>query len=423
MEIRSGAPSNKKARFGPPATSSSGGMAVVARSGVGPLSGSEKQESCPDRISDLPDGVLGEIISRLSTKEGVRTQILARRWRPVWRAAPLNLDCREIPVPRLFNPLDQVHFELVTANSATPEELVRVTYTGTFFRGEHVGEDNSYDDSYLPEAILSGRQSAVRRLCIPASYLHCRHSTVDAWLRSPRLNNLQVLEFYYLFPPCLRQHDIGPFSCPSLMPSPPALNPQISSSLQTIAFALCKLPDNYVRALKLPLLRRLSLVDVDVSDVSLQSIISSTSPTLESLLLVWTVRHHCIRINSPNLISIGISGYYGKIVIEDASSLQRLLCDGDCKKLRIVITSAPKLQVMGKLSNIFSESGITNDRIIIQVLTFNNTFTSIHWYKQVPCNSTFTLLILCFILHEVFADSQHIHSGSFYQDVVYQHGL
>ena len=152
-----------------------------------------------------------------------------------------------------------------------------------------------------------------------------------------------MLEFYYMFPPCLRQHDIGPFSCPSLMPSPPALNPQISSSLQTIAFALCKLPDNYVRALKLPLLRRLSLVDVDVSEVSLQSIISSTSPTLESLLLVWTVRHHCIRINSPNLISIGISGYYGKFVIEDASSLQRLLCDGDCKKLRIVITSAPKL--------------------------------------------------------------------------------
>ena len=176
---------------------------------------------------------------------------------------------------------------------------------------------------------LSGRQSAIHRLCIPASYLHCRHSTVDAWLRSPRLDNLQVLEFYYLFPPCLREQHIRPFSCPSLMPSPPAFNPKISSSLQTIAFALCKLPDNYVWVLKLPLLRRLSLVDVDVSDVSLQSIISSTSPTLESLLLVWTVRQHCIRINSPNLISIGISGYYGKIVIEDASSLQRLLCDGD----------------------------------------------------------------------------------------------
>ena len=152
-----------------------------------------------------------------------------------------------------------------------------------------------------------------------------------------------MLEFYYLFPPCLRQHDIVQLSCPSLMPSPPAFNPQISSSLQTITFALCKLPDNYVRALKLPLLRRLSLVDVNVSEVSLQSIISSTSPTLESLMLVWHVKHHCIRINSPTLMSIGISGIFGKIVIQDASSLQRLLCDSDCKKLQIVITSAPKL--------------------------------------------------------------------------------
>jgi hypothetical protein len=202
----------------------------------------------------------------------------------------------------------------------------------------------------------------------------------------------------------------------SIQPSDFLLSPNLRLCSLQVTRQLCT-------ALKLPLLRRLSLVDVDISDVSLQSIIHSSSPALESLLLVWTVKNHCIRINSPNLISIGICGHYGKVVIEDASSLQRLLCDDHSKNLRIVITSAPKLQVMGKLSNIFCESGITNDRIIIQVLTFNNTFTSIHSYKQVSCNPTFILLILCFILHEVFADSQHIHSGSFYQDVVYQHGL
>ena len=139
MEVHSGGPSTKRVRLAPSTTPSYDGLAVAAGSGKGAPTRSKNQEeqSGPDHISDLPDGVLDGIISRLSTKEGVRTQILARRWRPLWHAAPLNLDYHEIPVPRLFNPLDQVHFELVTVFSTRPEELVRVTYTGTFFRGEH----------------------------------------------------------------------------------------------------------------------------------------------------------------------------------------------------------------------------------------------------------------------------------------------
>ena len=137
-KMESADPSAKKMRLPPAATPVvDPAPGSAGRSGnPAPIGSQEPIESLVDRISDLPDDILGEIISLLPTKDCCRTQVLSIRWRPLWRVVPLNLDYHQLS---LFN------------------------------------------DFEIPRAIISSHQGSVQSLCIPSCYLskHTMPCTVD----------------------------------------------------------------------------------------------------------------------------------------------------------------------------------------------------------------------------------------------------
>jgi hypothetical protein len=169
-----------------------------------------------------------------------------------------------------------------------------------------------------------------------------------------------------------------PQTCPSSMPSPLTSMLRFSSSLHTATFALCQIPDNLVQMLELPLLKRLSLVEIDISDVSLQSIIHSSYPALEWLLLVCNNLDHCIRIKSSNLESITILCQNGELIIDDAPSLRRLIHDIQSRHLQITVISASKLEALGAFYEGSPGSKIAFGSTVIQVPTSHNTLSCIH---------------------------------------------
>ncbi|KAM0899866.1 hypothetical protein ACQ4PT_021025 [Festuca glaucescens] len=158
-----------------------------------------------DRISLIPDTILGEIVSLLPSKEGARTQFLASRWRHIWSSTPLNLDCSGLADPRAVS------------------------------------------------LILTSHRAPVRRLCIPAGHGYTE-ATVEAWLQYTALDRLEELEFCYL-------RDYGPPSDywwwkTPFLPLPPA---SIFRFAATLRLAKCRLSDSTVQGLHFPQLKHLVL--------------------------------------------------------------------------------------------------------------------------------------------------------------------
>uniref|UniRef100_A0A453JUN5 F-box/LRR-repeat protein 15/At3g58940/PEG3-like LRR domain-containing protein n=2 Tax=Aegilops tauschii subsp. strangulata TaxID=200361 RepID=A0A453JUN5_AEGTS len=319
MEMEPGGPSSKKVKSAavnsrqeaqaPPTPASPATEAPCLDPAETPPAADE-DDGRVDRISNLPDPILGEIVSLLRTKDGARTQILASRWRHIWRTAPLNLDCRRLP--------DEEH-----------------GLTGVVSR------------------IISAHPGPGRRLRIPAYYLQDRAATVDAWLRSPALDQLQELEFCHV-------SNYRPRLLRPLAP-PPASTFRFSPTLRVVTIGRCLLPDSTVQGLHLPQLKQLALERVSISEGTLCGLIARC-PALECLLIYYSFGFQCARINSLSLISIGVrlrhrylsdhetdEPQFRELIIENAPSLERLLRVDILDGLHVSIISAPKLETLGSL--------------------------------------------------------------------------
>ncbi|KAK1626213.1 hypothetical protein QYE76_000528 [Lolium multiflorum] len=264
-----------------------------------------------DVISDLPDDLLGEIITLLPTKDGARTQILARRWRHLWCSAPLNLDCRGLVKHRL----------------QLPGVVSRIL-------ASHPGPGRRFRFDIYDFTGLGATECVLLQM----------NATMDEWLRSAALCDLQELHLSY----CLWYRVPAPISSLS------------TASLRVATITRCNLPDSTaVQGLRFPQLKQLTLEMVSISERSLHHMIAGC-PALERLLLDHTFGFRCVRIDSLSLRSISVhvksSGgnelKFGELVIENAPCLEMLLhIDQSGDHLHISVISAPKLETLRYLSN------------------------------------------------------------------------
>lgn len=271
------------------------------------VGGEEQGGNNIDHISRLPDDILGDIISLLSTKEAARTQILSSRWGRIWKATPIIID-RTILAPKA-----------VRVNESTLASVV--------------------------SQILSVYPGPVRRFSISPHHLRDWAPIVDAWLCSPTLDNLQELDFW----------DDSGYYREFVVAPPPKSAFRFSASLCVATFTKCQILDSSIEVLSFPHLKQLALEYVSVSEASLHRMISRC-PILEYFLLNYSFGFRCVRISSRSLINICIGAsrlgnepHLREFIIVDAPCLERLFFLQQHMTVNVSVIAAPKLETLGCL--------------------------------------------------------------------------
>ncbi|VAI42722.1 unnamed protein product [Triticum turgidum subsp. durum] len=343
------------AAAGAAAAESDGTAEKRARSG-------DCDDTADDFISSLPDAVLGTIISLLPTKDGGRTRVLSRRWRHLWRSAPLNLEVST-------RPPDADADAHAAGPVPTPSRV-------------------------LPSAvseIISKHPGPARRFS-----LHCRGDgdlcpqAAESWLCSRALANLQELDISYAEPPLLTS---------------------VLRSAPNILVAKISHGDFEPAMINFPFLKKLSLFRLTISADLFPGLLSCCH-ALESLSMTRVRAVGCLRLSSPTIRTIIFRHSYGEtaeLVIEDAPRLVRLLvpyCERD-DSVTVRVIRAPNLEILGPFFVVVSKlllfQGIslvssTNSMRTLKVLALKSSGQKLNAVLNIlrgfPC-----LEKLCVIFH------------------------
>ncbi|GKA35884.1 FBD-like protein [Tanacetum coccineum] len=246
-----------------------------------------------DRLSNMPDEVLSEILSLMPTKYAVRTSILSKRWRYKWTLVT-SIDIDVLPFRGLLNCCAFVDRVL---------DLCKTTEIKIFrLRFSNLWVEKSRMTKWIDEAVrLNVRELDIQSdlLELPLSFLACKTLT-KLTIESNR--SWEVLDSQTPFNlPCVKTLDVAVFDNPSLnafklIGACPVL--------ESLSFKIDNRSDEEEYRFTIPTLKHLKL-RIRKSDPINKVVLNV--PNLEDLFISGWWCSHFVMEDFPSLVSVTFS--------------------------------------------------------------------------------------------------------------------